>query len=368
MRHLSEGVLRRVHDDGFAVSNDERKHLDACSRCRQRMDAVAADAAEAARLLARPVGASTATEAALARLRARVASGERAHDRGLPTPRYARGRRWVLGLVAAPVVVIALVASASAAGWLSVFSPTEVAPITLTAGELNGLPDLSGYGRMQVSNPDVHAVAGPAQAAASSGLHLLQPSFLPAGVPSQVSWEVIGHGSATFTLDASAAAAAAARAGRPAPDIPGSLDGTSVTVEAGPAVVAVYGGDTGRSGTNLAEAPPTLVIAQGGRPTAATNGASLQQLEDFLVAQPGISAQLAAEIRAIGQPASTLPIPIISGLMTSQTITIDGVPGVAAGDSTGLGAAVIWEKNGIVYAVGGLLPQSEVLDIARSLH
>jgi len=38
------------------------------------------------------------------------------------------------------------------------------------------------------------------------------------------------------------------------------------------------------------------------------------------------------------------------------------------GDSTGLGSAVIWEKNGVVYAVGGLLSQNEVLDIARSLR
>ena len=113
---------------------------------------------------------------------------------------------------------------------------------------------------------------------------------------------------------------------------------------------------------------PTLVIAEGVRPTASTNGATLQQLEDFLVAQPGVSPQLAAEIRAIGDPASTLPIPVITGLMTSQTISIDGVQGVVTGDSTGLGSAVIWEKDGVVYAVGGLLPQSEVVDIARSLH
>ncbi len=86
------------------------------------------------------------------------------------------------------------------------------------------------------------------------------------------------------------------------------------------------------------------------------------------MAQPGVSPELAAEIRAIGDPASTLPIPVISGAMTSQTVSIDGVPGVVTGDSTGLGSAVIWEKGGVVYAVGGLLPQNEVLDIARSLH
>jgi hypothetical protein len=261
-------------------------------------------------------------------------------------------------------VAFALVASANAAGWLSIFSPTHVAPLTLTVGDLNGLPDLTSYGRMQFSNTEPRPVAGAAQAAAATGLRVLQPSSLPANVPAQVRYEVVGRGSATFTLDAVTAAAAAARAGRPSPNIPSSLDGTSVTVTAGPAVFAVYGAGSARSEST----PPSLVIAEGVRPTASTNGATLQQLEDFLLAQPGISPQLAAEIRAIGQPASTLPIPIISGLMNSQTVSIDGVQGVAAGDSTGLGAAVIWEKDGVVYAVGGLLPQSEVLDIARSLH
>ena len=366
MRHLNEGVLRRVHDDSFAVSNDERRHLDTCARCRRRMDAVAGDAAAAARLLARPLGAAAAPDDALARLRSRVAvaSNDGAPRRAPRAPSMAR-RRWAVGLVVAPVMAVAVVGTASAEGWLSIFAPTRVAPITLTAGELNGLPDLSGFGRMRASNPETHRVGGARQAAAATGLHVLQPGALPAGIPSTVTWAVVGHGNATFTLDRAAAAAAAARAGRVAPTIPSGLDGTTVTVQAGPAVLAIYG-KPAQEGSTMSL--PTLAIAEGRRPTASTNGASLKQLEDFLVAQPGVSPQLAAEIRAIGSAGSTLPIPIVSGTMTSQTVSIDGVQGVAAGDSTGLGAAVVWEKDGVVYAVGGLLPQSEVLDIARSLH
>jgi hypothetical protein len=368
VRHLSEGVLRRLHDDSFAASNSERAHLEACTRCRGRLEIVAADAAVAGRLLDLTHPQDAATEPALARLRSRLAAGPLTRRRALPTPLRVRSRRLAFGVVAVPVVLGALVATASAEGWLSVFSPTQVAPVTLTAGELNGLPDLSGYGHMKVTEPDVRSVAGPAAAAAATGMRILRPASLPADVPAQVSWEVVGHGSATFTVDAAAAAAAAARAGVAAPSIPAGLNGTSITVEAGPAVVAVYGSGSAGLVQGGGDNPPTLVIAQAMRPTASTNGATLQQLESFLLSEPGVSSQLAAEIRAIGQPASTLPIPIISGLMTSESVTIDGVQGVAAGDSTGLGAAVIWEKDGIVYAVGGLLAQSEVLDIARSLR
>ncbi len=368
MRHLSEGALRRLHDDRFAVSNGERDHLDGCPRCQQRATQVAADATAAESMFTPAAAVSDNAEQALARLRQRVAAGARPAAGGLPAPGGPRRRRWVLGAVAVPVVVAGLVVSANAAGWLSIFSPTQVAPVTLTAGQLNGLPDLAAYGRMQTTHLEPQQVAGAAQAAASTGLHVWQPASLPGDVPTTVRWEIVGHGSATFTLDAAVAAAAAARSGHAPPNIPASLDGTTVTVDAGPAVAAIYGASAADSTGASDSAPPTLVIAQGVRPTASTNGATLRQLEDFLVAQPGVSPQLAAEIRAIGDPASTLPIPIINGVMTSQTISIDGVQGVVTGDSTGLGSAVIWEKDGVVYAVGGLLPQSEVLDIARSLH
>ncbi len=367
MRHLSKGALRRLHDDRFAGSNGERDHLARCDRCQRRAKRVAADAAYATRLFSSPTDAAPPTEHALARIRSRVASGSQPGRDAPRLPGASGRRRWALGVVAVPVVVAGLVVSANAAGWLSVFSPTAVAPITLTAGELNGLPDLSQYGRMDVPNLDPRQVAGPAQAAASSGLKVLQPSSLPADVPANARWEVVGQGTATFTLDAATASAAAAKAGRPAPDIPASLDGTSITVNAGPAVFAVYGESTQTTGGSDLS-PPALVIAEGVRPTASTNGATLAQLESFLLDQPGVSPQLAAEIRAIGAPTSTLPIPVISGAMTSQTVSIDGAQGVLVGDSTGLGSALIWEKSGVVYAVGGLLPQSEVLDIARSLR
>jgi hypothetical protein len=359
-------MLRRVHDDSFAASNDERAHLAGCDRCRQRMGDVVRDAQLATRLFAGEADGRTAVEPALTRLRGRVASGASTSTGAPAAPRRIRSRRWALSVIAAPVLAVVLVVSANAAGWLSIFSPTTVAPISLTVGDVTGLPDLSGYGTMHVNKPDSREVGSAAAAAAATGLPVLRPSSLPADVPGQVHWQVIGMGSATFTLDPSAANAAAARAGRAAPKIPSSLAGASVTVNAGPGVVAVYGGSATAGDLGSAGAP-ALIIGEGMRPTASTNGATLAQLEDFLVSQPSISPQLAAEIRAIGQPASTLPIPVIAGVMTSQTITIDGVQGVVTGDSTGLGTAVIWEKDGIVRVVAGAIAKSEVVSIAQSL-
>ena len=87
----------------------------------------------------------------------------------------------------------------------------------------------------------------------------------------------------------------------------------------------------------------------------------------MLYMMPGISAQLASTIRAIGDPSTTLLIPVPIQYATSTDVTVQGVHGVALGDNTGLGSAVIWIKGGTVYGVVGSLKQSDVLSIANHL-
>jgi hypothetical protein len=52
----------------------------------------------------------------------------------------------------------------------------------------------------------------------------------------------------------------------------------------------------------------------------------------------------------------------------SESVTVQGVQGLAVGDSTGLGSVVVWVKGGIIYGVGGTLPESQVIAIANSLR
>src|SRR5207244_8516636 len=63
-----------------------------------------------------------------------------------------------------------------------------------------------------------------------------------------------------------------------------------------------------------------------------------------------------AALNAIGDPTSTLIIPIPIQYATSTAVTVQGVKGVAVGDNTGLGSGVIWIK-GNVFAVAGPLKQ-----------
>ena len=93
-----------------------------------------------------------------------------------------------------------------------------------------------------------------------------------------------------------------------------------------------------------------------------------RQLEDYLLSVPGIPADVASEIRAIGNPDETIPVPIPVDLASGSSVSINGAPGLLIGDSTGLGSALVWQHNGVVDAIAGTLTANEVRSAARSTH
>jgi hypothetical protein len=177
-----------------------------------------------------------------------------------------------------------------------------------------------------------------------------------------------------FTFDAAKAAAAAAKAGKSLPAMPAGMDGSKLTVTVGPAVVEIFGtlnlGGSGATGTAPIPSQltlPQLVVGASSAPVVTSTGVSTQQLEDYLLSLPGVSPKLAAAIRAVKDPSTTLPIPIPIEYATSKTVAVQGVDGLAVGDNTGLGAGVIWIKSGTVYGVAGTLKQDAILNIANGL-
>jgi hypothetical protein len=106
-------------------------------------------------------------------------------------------------------------------------------------------------------------------------------------------------------------------------------------------------------------------VAEVEGPTVSSSGVDLSTLESYLLSQPGISSQLAAQIRAIGDPSSTLPIPVPAGA-TSSSVNLNGRTAVvlAAGDD---GNAVVWAENGRLFAVLGQASASDLIDVARQI-
>ena len=93
---------------------------------------------------------------------------------------------------------------------------------------------------------------------------------------------------------------------------------------------------------------------------------TVRQLENYLLSVPGIPAGVASEIRALGNPTQTIPVPIPVDLASGSSVNINGASGLLIGDSTGLGSAVIWQHNGVVYAIAGTVSSNEALAVARS--
>ena len=103
-------------------------------------------------------------------------------------------------------------------------------------------------------------------------------------------------------------------------------------------------------------------------PTVSSDGVTVDQLRAYLLSQPGISPQLAAAIRAIGDPSSTLPVPVPAELAISHPVTVQGVQGLFVGDNTGIAGAVIWQKDGMMFEVIGSFNESQALAIANSMR
>lgn len=358
MRHLDDGTLRLLVD-GITPAG-AREHLVTCPRCRTRLDAARADAQSAALWLEAPQSPVDGT-LALGSIRTRTAPHMTPVRRTVaPEIRTAWWRRPAAGIAAAAVLVSGLVltpAGSWAQSLVTIFQPQSVAAVPISSAGLQGLPDLSQFGTMHVSSGRARTVSSAAEASAAAGLHVLVPGFLPSGTPDTPRYGVTAAATASFTFSAARAQAEAQKEGKVLPPMPTGMDGSTLTVTVPPGVVTLY--RAGKGGI------PTLAVGEIGAPGVTSTGVTVRQLEDYLVA---LDPALKPAVAGMGDPTHTLPIPVPLDRATSQSVQVQGTRGVAMGDATGLGSAVVWEKDGVIYAVGGTTTLDAVLHVANSLR
>jgi hypothetical protein len=379
MRHISEGRLRHMLDQPQSFSPEQRAHLESCERCREVAAVVVGDAGRAAQVVEGSGKTAVDLGAALEALRAKgvgplSAPAKAPWRAGLFRSRRAMRPLLSVGLVA--VMGLALVGTGVAGNLIKIFEPDRVVAVPVDLETLNSLPDLTRYGTLALTQePEAAEAANLAEAQAASGLDLLAPASLPAGAgPQKIG--VLSAGTASFTFDA---AKAAAEAGDRLPPLPADIDGSTLFVQAGPAVVQIFGGDNDEPGetgpdeaggdlAGLLSRLPDMIIVQMKAPVVSSNGPSVADYRDALLALPNLSESLKAQIEAIGDPSKTLPLPIPMDLATSEEVDVNGVTGLLVGDNTGVGSGVVWQSDGMVRAVGGSMTRDEVLQIARSMR
>jgi hypothetical protein len=319
-------------------------------------------------------------DAALARFRTRIQAEGIAPV--APIARRAVSPRWLQGLAAAAGVVLvasALTLSGVAESILQIFEPKSIVAVPLTQGDLNYLGQacsglnlqecMGAYGTfVWTTPPQPKEVQSRALASSEAGFAALAPSSLPSSVTGNPRYGVVNRSTATFTFSADSTQRTAARQNRTAPPLPANIDGSKLFITGGPAVVQIWGAPSGTPGAGSASDMPTLIVGQAKAPTVSSDGITVDQLRSYLLSQPGISPQLAAAIRAIGDPSSTLPVPVPAEVAISHPVTVQGVQGLFIGDNTGIASAVIWQKDGMMFEVIGSFTESEALAIANSMR
>jgi len=388
-----------MQDEPGAVAEQERDHVAACATCQRRSEVMATAASAAASVLDEGTldGSAVDPLPALRRLRSTepgvVAPKPTLVDRLRRRIEFAHRRALRAGAVLAVIAATmgTLVATGVASDIIKIFQPETFVAVTIDITSLGTFPDLTGYGSVKVlQTPHVTTATSLAGAASASGLHLLVPGKLPSEVKGQPEFDVMSAGSASFTFSRTAASGTADKLGTTLPALPGGLDGSSLTLNAGPVVVETVGSQRSLDPFSLPSTPtstsgpaepkgshgllgglggiPQLVIVQMKAPVLYSDGPSVVQYEDALLSMPGIPPSLASQLKALGDPSSTLPIPIPTSLASAHSADINGAPGLVIGDTTGIASGVIWQSHGLVFAVAGSLTDRQVVAIARSMR
>jgi hypothetical protein len=358
MRHPSEGVLRRLVDEPAGVTDDDRAHVAGCPTCLRALDAARADARLVGAALTAPATRDIDMDAAWARLSTTTAPPARPVSVGRGRWHAAVRRPAIAALSAVVLVTGAGVAAAN--DWLPIFRTEQVDPIEVTSTDLVQLPDLSAYGDVEIlEEPDPEQVADADAARERTGLAVPEVAALPDGVTGEPSYQAAGIVSGTFTFSADKAAQAAAAAGEVLPPTPAGIDGSSLRLQAGPGVAAIWSQPTG---------VPTLVVARVVAPTVDSSGVPFETVRDYLLSLPGLPAGLADQLRELSADGGTLPLPVPAELVTSSTADVDGTEATVLTSRNGLFAGVVWVEDGVMTGVAGSLSADELLSVARDLR
>src|SRR5580700_2087700 len=272
MHHVPSPVLRRLEDEPLAVPDLARRHLDDCGRCQAQSTEIAADAALAARVLAAPPEVAD-VDLEWILLQDRLSRPGAA--RRMP-PRLVHVS---VGAGTAVVASVLAVGAAAAAVLTTVYAPTQVAPVRISANDLRAIENITGVGRlpsnlqpsgsMRLSFGELswstagrpQQVSSLATATAMTHLAFPTPATLPSGVGAMSSVEVQPLVTVTVRFSQSAGPAVA---------------GSTLEITVGPAIAVQYGGTSGHGNVI------TLAIVAARRPVASSTGATASQLETFV--------------------------------------------------------------------------------------
>ena len=386
-KHLNEGQLRAALDGELSAA--ELEHLQGCADCRRRKSAICVQARQAAAPLAFLASAAQdpnpGAQTALCRFHQEYIQKETSMFKkwfASPALRYA-----VVALLLITLIASVPATRALADQLLSLF---RVQQVTVVPIDFTGMQQLTGEGPLgqQISQllsnsititqkpGDPVNAADASQASQLAGFNVRLPQGKTA---SEIN--VLKASAYTFKIDRAKAQALLDEAGRSDLLLPASIDGQDISITIPAGVSASYGtcpspkggnsgnpfggGSTGRRYADcilLAEIPSPIV--------SAPSDVNVPQLAQIGLEFTGMTSEEAAAFTNSVDWTSTLVIPIPKNAATYQQVSVDGVTGTLiqrpADDAPQF--SLIWVKNGIIYAIGGLGSNSDqAIQMANSL-
>lgn len=394
---LTEGRLRAYLDDELTTAERAtcERHLAECAACAERLAEVRETSARAATALAPLVATTTPMaepHAALARfqLRRERAGMETTGPlrRWLPAPAM-RPRSAFAALVILTLfgLVLSLTPLQSLANAIArPFRVEQFAAVAVHVPAMKGLPKpeqltpaeksqlttmLGNLGTLtsngsaqsvrQVATLDEARAHYATDKARNGGvLKVLPASALPAGFAGQAPRYTVSDAiTGQYALNVQVAKQYARLANQPDianlpwPNVNQLVFGFDI-----PAGVAITYGDQTKGFGYVQMASPTLNVP---------NELDVNAFRAAVLALPGLPPDTVAQIKAIQNWDKTLIIPVPQDA-TTENVSINGRPGLLIVDGQGRGAVVLWEANGVLYALGGNLSRAEVLAAASNLR
>jgi hypothetical protein len=394
MNHLEDGQLRAYLDGELEEASIQ--HLDDCPECQRRLSEVRALAGQMEKRLAflnpsdSHAAGRTASQALLKFNNLVKAEKEVPPMKRMLYPKY---RPIWAGLAAILVIAIAL-SFPSVRAWAGEFLGVfRVRQVTVIPIDTTGLSSLTGHSTLgnQISqmlstsikvnqepgNPETAVDA--ADASQKAGFQVR----LPTNQVTSPQLTVQGGTAFTIAVDRARAQALLDESGHSDLQLPASLDGATIDVKIPAAVSAGYGtcpapteaeadnsiNSQGSPGRRYADC---VMLVQIPSPTINTPpDVDLAKLAEIGLEFTGMSPAEAQSFTQNVDWTSSLVIPIPRNAATYKEVDVDGVTGTLiqrpADDAPEY--ALVWVKDGIIYAIGGLGSDSaQAIDMANSLN
>ncbi len=383
--HLNEGQLRAALDG--ELDSQSLQHLEACAMCQSRQRTLKSQTEKVANLLAFLIPSeqehAPSEQASFKRF------NERKIQKEIPVLKKLFASP-TLRFVSVAVLVLALIVSIPATRAFAdqILSLFRVQQVTVIPIDFTGLQGLTGNGTLgkQVSDlisSSTNVTQKPGQpVVAANAADASQKANFSVRLPQNVTasrLSVLGNSAFNFTVDINKAQALLDEAGRTDLKLPTNIDGAVIDVTVPASVRADYGScpdpttaDTNQSGSMSRQYPDCIILSEIPSPVvSAPANVDVAQLAQIGLEFTGMTSDQAAAFTQSVDWTSTLVVPIPKNAAKYDQLSVDGVTGTLiqrpADDAPQF--VLLWVKNGIIYAIGGLGTNSQqAIDMANSMH